>query len=151
MVQTWEDRRVHTFPKGICPKVNVTARPEFELVHYDSVISRFNHFTTIQLGRNTVIFYQRSDFNMVDNLSIAVHTFTNCMLSVEKILLTMYLNGSTNFRGMQLEVEMIPSCLKHMRSILFALSKWPVYYTACSRHTVGIWLRQGYFREALDH
>ena len=37
---------VHTFPKGICPKVNVIARLVFELAYYDSVVHRFNHYTT---------------------------------------------------------------------------------------------------------
>ena len=37
---------VHTFPNGICPKVNVIARLEFELAYYDSVVHRFNHYTT---------------------------------------------------------------------------------------------------------
>ena len=36
---------VHTFTKGICPKVNVIARLEFELVYYDSAVHRFNHYT----------------------------------------------------------------------------------------------------------
>ena len=37
---------VHTFPKGICPKVNVIARLEYELAYYDSAVNRFNHYTT---------------------------------------------------------------------------------------------------------
>ena len=37
---------VHTFPKGICPKVNVIARLEYELAYYDSAVYRFNHYTT---------------------------------------------------------------------------------------------------------
>ena len=37
---------VHTFPKGICPKVNVIARLEYELAYYDSAVHRFNHYTT---------------------------------------------------------------------------------------------------------
>ena len=36
----------HTFPKGICPKVNVIARLEYELAYYDSAVHRFNHYTT---------------------------------------------------------------------------------------------------------
>ena len=40
-----EDKGVHTFPKGICPKVNLIARVEFELA-YDSTVHRFNHNTT---------------------------------------------------------------------------------------------------------
>ncbi len=41
-----EDKGVHTFPEGICPKVNVIARLEFELAYYDSAVQRFNHYTT---------------------------------------------------------------------------------------------------------
>ena len=41
----WEDEKVHTFPKGICPKVNVIARLEYELAYYDSAVQRFNHYT----------------------------------------------------------------------------------------------------------
>ena len=41
-----EDKGVHTFPKGICPKVNVIARLEYELAYYDSAVHRFNHYTT---------------------------------------------------------------------------------------------------------
>ena len=37
---------VHTFPKGICPEVNVIARLEYELAYYDSAVHRFNHYTT---------------------------------------------------------------------------------------------------------
>ena len=43
---SWEDKEVHTFPKGICPKVNVIARLEYELAYYDSAVPRFNHCTT---------------------------------------------------------------------------------------------------------
>ena len=38
--------KVHTFPEGICPKVNVIARLEFEPSYYDSADARFNHYTT---------------------------------------------------------------------------------------------------------
>ena len=41
-----DDKGVHTFPKGICPKVNVIARLEYELAYYDSAVHRFNHYTT---------------------------------------------------------------------------------------------------------
>ena len=43
---SWEDKGVHTFPKGICPKVNVIARLEYELAYYDSAVHRFDHYTT---------------------------------------------------------------------------------------------------------
>ena len=43
LTHSWEDKGVHTFPKGICPKVNVIARLEYELAYYDSAVHRFNH------------------------------------------------------------------------------------------------------------
>ena len=43
---SWEDKGAHTFPKGICPKVNVIARLAYELVYYDSAVHHFNHYTT---------------------------------------------------------------------------------------------------------
>ena len=46
LTHSWKDKGVHTFPKGICPKVNVIARLEYELVYYDSTVHRFNHYTT---------------------------------------------------------------------------------------------------------
>ena len=46
LTHTWEDKGVHTFPKGICPKVKVIARLEYELAFYDSAVHRFNHYTT---------------------------------------------------------------------------------------------------------
>ena len=46
LTHSWEDKGVHTFPKGICPKVNVIARLEYELAYDDSAVHRFNHYTT---------------------------------------------------------------------------------------------------------
>ena len=37
-------RGIHTFPKGICPKMNVLARLEFELACYDSATQSFNNY-----------------------------------------------------------------------------------------------------------
>ena len=46
LTHRWEDKGVYTFPKSICPKVNVIARLEYELTYYDSAVHRFNHYTT---------------------------------------------------------------------------------------------------------
>ena len=46
LTHSWEDKGFHTFPKGICPKVNIIARLENELAYYDSVVHPFNHYTT---------------------------------------------------------------------------------------------------------
>ena len=43
---SWEDKGVHTFLKGIFPKVNVIVWLEYELTYYDSTVHRFNHYTT---------------------------------------------------------------------------------------------------------
>ena len=46
LTHSWEDKEVHTVHKGICSKVNVIVRLEFELAYYDSAVHRFNHYTT---------------------------------------------------------------------------------------------------------
>ena len=53
LTDSWEDKEVHTFPKGICPKVNVIARLEFELAYYDSAVHRFNHYTRTPASKVT--------------------------------------------------------------------------------------------------
>ena len=65
---------------------------------------------------------ERSDFYMINSLSIAIHDNTMYIftsLSVDKMLLLRYVNWSTNFRGFPLRVEMVPSYLKHMNSVIF--------------------------------
>ena len=52
LTHRWEDKGVHTFPKGVCPKVNVIARLEFELAYYDSALL---HHGDIQKDRQTFI------------------------------------------------------------------------------------------------
>ena len=39
-----EDKKVHTFLKVICPKVNVIVRLEFELAYYDIEVKDINHY-----------------------------------------------------------------------------------------------------------
>ncbi len=46
LTHSWKDKGVHTFPNGICSKVNVIARLEYELAYYDSAVHRFNHYAT---------------------------------------------------------------------------------------------------------
>ena len=45
LIYSWEDKRVHTFSKGICPKVNLIAWLEFELTYYNHTVHHFNHYT----------------------------------------------------------------------------------------------------------
>ena len=44
LTYSWEDKGVHTFSKGICPKGNVIAWQEFELAYFDSAVQRFNYY-----------------------------------------------------------------------------------------------------------
>ena len=54
----WEDKWVYTFPKGICPKVNVIVRLEFELAYYDSAVQRFNHDIKVDnLPKNRINYF----------------------------------------------------------------------------------------------
>ena len=52
-----------------------------------------------------------SDFQMIDNLSIAFQAFARGMLtsfSVDGMLLLRYINSSTKSRGLPLKMEMAP-------------------------------------------
>ena len=46
LTHNWGDQGVHAFPKGICLKVNVIARLDFELAYDDSVVQLINHYNT---------------------------------------------------------------------------------------------------------
>ena len=73
---------------------------------------------------------------MIDRLLMAVHAFVRRILislSVDERWLPKYVNLSTNFRELLFRVEMAPSRLKQMYSILFAFAWKPVPPAACSR------------------
>ena len=75
------------------------------------------------------LLWERSNFPIIDKLSIAVYVFPMHMLtslSVDEILLSRYLNWSTNFRGLRLRVEMASSCLKHLLDIFMRIHGSPV-------------------------
>ena len=38
LIHGWEDKGAHTFPKGICPNVNVIAPLEFELTYFEVAV-----------------------------------------------------------------------------------------------------------------
>ena len=46
LTHSWEDKGVHNFPNGICPKVNIIVQLEFKLAYYNPAVHRFNHYTT---------------------------------------------------------------------------------------------------------
>ena len=62
--------------------------------------------------------WKRLVFHIVVKLTIAVYVFQMRMLislSIDEILLLMYMYWSINFRGLSFDVEMVLSCLKHMK------------------------------------
>ena len=75
--------------------------------------------TQTQLGRNPVLFYQISIRSIICQYQSRL--FPMCLLaslSVDEIRLPMYVNWSINFRGIPLEVAMVPSCLKHLNHFI---------------------------------
>ncbi len=48
-----EDKGAHTFPKGICSKVDVIARLEFELAYFEAVVQHFSHSATATSPRGS--------------------------------------------------------------------------------------------------
>ena len=79
LTHSWEDKEVHTFPKGICPKVNIIARLENELAYYDSAVHRFNHNTM----RTPPIMYEYNFFLICQTISFSLF-----------ILIVMLMKGS---------------------------------------------------------
>ena len=55
LTHSWEDKGIHTFPKVICPKVNIIGWPEFELTYYDSAVQHVNHYTTKTLPQPALV------------------------------------------------------------------------------------------------
>ena len=108
--------------------------------------------TTAARKKLCFILSGRSDFYMTDSLSMVVHTFASSVLmsfSVDKMLLTRYVNLSTNFRDLPFSVEMSPLWLNHMNSVLSALTWRPISPAARSRLCswdsawVGVFVRSG--------
>ena len=67
----------------------------------------------------------RSDFHMIDSLSIAAHAFVSRVsmsASVDETLLPRQVNLSTSFGELPPSVEMSPVGLKHIYSVFCALS-----------------------------
>ena len=82
------------------------------------------------------ILSEKSDFYLINNLSIAVHAFPMhilTLLSEGKMLLARYVGYSTNFKSFLLQLKFAPSCLKYMNSALFAFILKPMPLAVCSR------------------
>ena len=80
----------------------------FVSVHVVHPYSRID--TPAALKKLRFILSDRSDFHMINNLSIAVHTFArHILMSVDEMLLPRYVNFSTNFSELSFSVEIFPS------------------------------------------
>ena len=90
--------------------------------------------TQLLLGRSCFILLDSLDYYMRDSLSITVHIFTRCILvslSIVETLLLRYVNLFSNFREVPFRVEMSPSWLKYMYSILSAFMRRSMHSAAC--------------------
>ena len=86
-----------------------------------------------------------SDFHMTNSRSIAVHAFACRMLtsfSFDESLLPKLVNLSTSFRELPFSEEILPLWLKHMYSLLSALTWRPMlaaaHFRPCSRLSVWV-------------
>ena len=99
--------------KTVC-SIFVKFLSNFFSMHFISiqVVHLYNSTeTTTAWKKSSFIFSERADFHMINNLSIAVHAFTMhilILLSVDEILLPRYMNWSTDFRDLPLNMVMVP-------------------------------------------
>ena len=111
------------------------------------VVHPFNSMATTW-KKSHFILLDRSDFHMIDNLSIAVHAFAKHMLtslSINEMLPLMYVNLSSNFRGLPLRVKTAPFHKQHslMDSYTWTHQCWLAsdnpHISALCRH----WMQSG--------
>ena len=106
--------------------------------------------TVIDWKKFRFILSDRSDFHEIDNLFITSHAFVRrgmlTSFSKDAIFLPRYVNWSTSFRDLSLQLENGPS-----RTMFYLCSsKDRCFRLSASGYTVGIWLRQMYLWEPLD-
>ena len=92
--------------------------------------------TTAAWKKLRFILSVKPDFHMTDTLLIAVHAFisrVSMSFSVDEILLPKLVNLSTSFRELPPSVEMSPVWLKHIYSVLCALTWRPMPAAARTR------------------
>ena len=83
-----------------------------------------NMNTGTSLKKSCYTLSDKSDFHLIDNLSISVSTFiwhVLTLLSIDEMLLPRYANWSANFRGLPLKVKMIPFYLHSYRGQCLSL------------------------------
>ena len=110
------------------------------------MVRPFSSIDTTATGKKLrFILSIRFDFHMIDSLSIAVHAFVSCVsmsFSFDETLLPGYVNLCTSFREFPSSVEMSPVWLKHIYSVLGALTWRPMHAAPRSElcSSVSAWL-----------
>ena len=100
LTHSWEVKGVHSFPKGICPKVILIVQLEYELAYYNSAVHRFNHYTTrtpYTLLKKLLlcfffvfsVFFNEKDFLKFNALLNSI-IFFNCRKQISKIELVIF-------------------------------------------------------------
>ena len=103
--------------------------------------------TWLMLERIPVLFYQRSDMHMINDLSITVCTFPIYMLtlpSVDEILLLSYVNWSTHHHHHVVPLARISLTLSHHFSLLFIASGRSSGLHPVSSHSCRVYVRAGH-------
>ena len=93
----------------------------------------YSSIDTAAFCKNCVLFYRSG----LASQSVPTHAFASCMLmffQVDETLLPSYVNLSTRFKGRPFSVEMLSLCLKHLYSVMSALTCRPV--TSRSLNTI---------------
>ena len=90
-----EDKEAHTFPKGICSKVNVIAQLEFELTYYDFAVQCFNHYNTRTLPIYT---FNVTILKYIVNIYIYIHTHIYDNISCVCVYIYIYIYIATILR-----------------------------------------------------
>ena len=110
--------------------------------------------TTTSWKKLRFILSVRSDFHMIDSLSIAIHAFVSRVsmsFSVDETLLIRKVNLSTSFRELPFRVEISPLWLKHIYSVLCALAWRQCLQRLVPDYVAGFRLGRVHLPEALYH
>ena len=130
----WEDKGVHTFPKGICPKVNVIARLEYELAYYDSTVYRINHYTSrtppinLEFHQLDHKFYKYIPAYFSGNLTISTQDGTSLKL-VDKFT---YLGSSVSSTEKDIDTRLTKAWTAIDSLSIYGNQTWPIKWNAVS-------------------
>ena len=63
MTHNYKDMRVHTFPDGINPKVNIIVRMDFELAFFEAEFQHLSHYAARTYPGYILDYYRSSHGN----------------------------------------------------------------------------------------